>query len=145
MLIGWKNELEIGNEMIDTQHRMLVLLLRKLDIAIKSSLEHKIIMGILLEIRRFTEFHFLSEENLMAELRYPNLLDHEKIHSELLSQFNVFIAKINRKQEFAEDILPLIHAWIASHVLHEDMKIAEFVGNSKFRPIAEECYGLYLK
>jgi hemerythrin len=145
MLIGWKEELEIGNEMIDTQHRMLVLVLvlRKLDIAIKSSLEHKIIMGILLEIRRFTEFHFLSEENLMSELRYPDLLDHEKIHSNLLSQFNVFIAKINRKEEFAENILPVIHA--ASHVANEDLKIARYVGNSEFRPIAEECYGLYLK
>lgn len=145
MLIGWRNELEIGNEMIDTQHRMLVLLLRKLDIAIKSSLEHKIIMGILLEIRRFTEFHFLSEENLMAELRYPQLLDHEKIHSELLSQLNVFIAKVNRKQELAEDVLPMIHAWVASHVAHEDLKLAKFLGNSEFRPIAEACYGLYLK
>lgn len=78
MLIRWKEELEIGNEMIDTRHRMLVLLLRKLDIAVKSNLTHKAIMGVMPEIRRLTEFHFLSEENLMAELRYPNLLDHEK-------------------------------------------------------------------
>lgn len=106
MLIGWKNELEIGNEMIDTQHRMLVLLLRKLDIAVKSSLNHRIIMGVMLEIRKFTEFHFLSEENLMAELRYPGLRDHEKIHSELLSQFNVFIAKTNRPRSFRKISCP---------------------------------------
>ena len=59
MLISWKKELEIGNEMIDTQHRMLVLLLKKLNISIKRNMDRKIVMGILLEIKKFTEFHFL--------------------------------------------------------------------------------------
>ncbi|BBE51706.1 Bacteriohemerythrin [Ferriphaselus amnicola] len=145
MLICWKKELEIGNEMIDTQHRMLVLLLRKLHIAVVNKLEHKVIMGILLEIKKFTEFHFLSEENLMAELHYPELRQHEKIHSELLSQLNIFIAKINRQLESPEDILEVIHTWVANHVVSEDMKIAQFVRESQFRPIAEDCYALYLR
>ncbi|GAB5606121.1 bacteriohemerythrin [Sideroxyarcus sp. TK5] len=145
MQIAWKKELEIGNEMIDTQHRMLVLLLKKLDLAITSRMGEKVVMGVLLEVKKFTEFHFLSEENLMAELRYPGLADHERIHSELLGQLNVFIAKINRKQETPEDILPQIVTWVANHVVSEDLKIAEYVKSSSYRPIAEDCYALYLK
>jgi len=145
MQIAWKKELEIGNEMIDTQHRMLVLLLKKLDLAITSRMGEKVVMGVLLEVKKFTEFHFLSEENLMAELRYPGLADHERIHSELLGQMNVFIAKINRKQETPEDILPQIVSWVANHVVSEDLKIAEYVKSSSYRPIAEECYALYLR
>lgn len=145
MLISWKKELEIGNELIDSQHRMLVMLLRKLDMAVKNQMEHRVIMGIFLEIKRFTEFHFLSEENLMAELGYPGLSEHEKIHSELLVQVNVYIAKINRKQEFADDVLEALHTWFAHHVVGEDLKLAEYVRTSKMRPIAEEYYGLYLK
>jgi len=145
MQIAWKKELEIGNEMIDTQHRMLVLLLKKLDLAITNRMGEKVVMGILLEIKKFTEFHFLSEENLMSELRYPGLADHERIHSELLGQLNVFIAKINRKQETPEDILPQIVTWVANHVVSEDLKIAEYVKNSTYRPIAEDSYGLYLR
>jgi hemerythrin len=145
MQIAWKKELEIGNEMIDTQHRMLVLLLKKLDLALTSKMDQKIVMGIMLEIKKFTEFHFLSEENLMAELRYPGLADHEHIHSELLGVLNVFIAQINRKQEAPEDILPQIVSWVANHVVNEDLKIAEYVKSSAYRPIAEDCYALYLK
>ncbi len=144
MQIVWKKELELGNEMIDTQHRMLVLLLKKLDIALTNHLEHKVIMGILLEIKKFTEFHFLSEENLMAELHYPGLEAHERIHSELLAQLNVFIAQINRKQQTPQEILPQIVTWVANHVVSEDLKIAEYVKRSTFRPIAEESYALYL-
>lgn len=145
MQIAWKKELEIGNEMIDTQHRMLVLLLKKLDLALTSKMDQKIVMGIMLEIKKFTEFHFLSEENLMSELHYPGLADHERIHSELLGVLNVFIAQINRKQETPEDILSQIVSWVTNHVVSEDLKIAEYVKNSTFRPIAEDCYGLYLR
>jgi hemerythrin len=81
----------------------------------------------------------------MAELRYPGLEDHERIHSELLGVLNVFIAKINRKQEAPEDILPQIVSWVTNHVVSEDLKIAEYVKKSAFRPIAEECYALYFK
>ncbi|MBU4045006.1 MAG: hemerythrin family protein, partial [Gammaproteobacteria bacterium] len=123
----------------------LVLLLKKLDLAITNRMGEKVVMGILLEIKKFTEFHFLSEENLMSELRYPGLADHERIHSELLGQLNVFIAKINRKQETPEDILPQIVSWVANHVVSEDLKIAEYVKSSSYRPIAEECYALYLR
>ncbi len=56
--IVWQKELEIGNEMIDTQHRMLVLLLRKLEIAFDQQLPHTIIVGICLEIKKFTTFTF---------------------------------------------------------------------------------------
>lgn len=145
MLFSWNKDLEIGNEMIDTQHRMLMLLLRKLHIAITHHLDHKFIMGIFLEIKKFTEFHFLSEENLMHELRYPGLEEHEKTHSELLSQLSLFIAKINRHQELPEDTLDVIHTWFANHVVSQDLKIANHLKKSEFRPLAEECYGLYLK
>ncbi|MEW5904998.1 MAG: bacteriohemerythrin [Pseudomonadota bacterium] len=145
MQIAWKKELEIGNEMIDTQHRMLVLLLKKLDIALSNHMDQKVVMGIMLEIKKFTEFHFLSEENLMAELHYPGMAEHERIHSELLAHLNVFIAKINRNQETPQDILPQIVTWVTNHVVSEDLKIAEYVRRSAFRPIAEESYALYLR
>ena len=42
MYIHWEKELELGNDLIDTQHRIMVLLCRKLDIAIKAR-EHALI------------------------------------------------------------------------------------------------------
>lgn len=145
MLISWDDNLELGNVLIDTQHRMLVLLLRKLDIALKQKLPHKAIIGITLEIKKFTQFHFLSEENLMHELKYPDVENHENIHSGLLFHLDVIIAKVNRKQEFPDELLDMLLKWVTSHVVHEDMKIVSYIKESRFRPIAEEEYGLYLK
>ena len=70
MYIHWEKELELGNELIDTQHRIMVLLCRKLDIAIKTGRSEQTVRWVMLELRKFTEFHFLSEENLMHEIGY---------------------------------------------------------------------------
>lgn len=143
--IVWQKELEIGNEMIDTQHRMLVLLLRKLEIAFDQQLPHTIIVGICLEIKKFTDFHFLSEENLMRELCYPGLRHHAEAHSHLLMELELLIHKVNHGTETTDNLLKIMYAWVADHVLNEDKKIADFVSNSASHPIGEAEYGLYLK
>ena len=86
MYIHWEKELELGNDLIDTQHRILVLLCRKLDIAIKSNESEQTLRWVMLELRKFTEFHFISEENLMHEIGYPGVDEHSLIHSDLLAQ-----------------------------------------------------------
>lgn len=84
MYIHWEKELELGNDLIDTQHRILVLLCRKLDIAIKTQQSEQTVRWIMQELKKFTEFHFVSEENLMYEIGYPGVSDHALIHTELL-------------------------------------------------------------
>ena len=81
----------------------------------------------------------------MAELRYPGLAEHEEVHSNLLSQLNLFIAQINRGQEDPLEILPQLVTWVVNHVASHDLKIAEYVRSSAYRPIAEESYALYIR
>lgn len=144
MLISFDKDMELGNELIDAQHHMLIMLLKKLDIALKQNLPHKVIMGILLEIKKFTEFHFLCEENLMYELKYPEVVRHEKIHSGLLFQFEVIIAKVNQKQMFADETLDMLYRWVTAHAMHEDGKIVDHIKRNGFLTVGEAQHGLYL-
>lgn len=144
MYIHWEKELELGNDLIDTQHRILILLCRKLDIAIKTHETEKTVLSVMLELKKFTEFHFVSEENLMHEIGYPHVDEHALIHSDLLRQLDMALSKIGHHQEFPEDLLFFLNKWLANHVIHEDMKIAEYVNNSKRRPIGENLYAEYL-
>ncbi|GAB4118757.1 MAG: hypothetical protein Fur0026_08270 [Sideroxydans sp.] len=126
MYVHWEKELELGNDLIDTQHRMLVLLCRKLDIAIKSQAPEQTLRFVMLELRKFTEFHFVSEENLMHEIGYPGVDEHSLIHSDLLAQLDMAIAKIAHHKEFPEDLLFFLNKWLIQHVVREDLKIAEY-------------------
>jgi len=144
MFVTWKSELELGNDLIDTQHRMLVLLCRKLDIAIKSHESEHTIRAVILELKKFAEFHFLSEENLMREIEYPDVDQHAMIHTGLLRQMDSMLIKINRHTELPDDLLFMLTEWVVNHVLHEDQKITEHLKASSKRPIGEHLYEEYL-
>lgn len=144
MYIHWEKELELDNQLIDTQHRMLILLCRKLDITIKTRETEQTVLRVMLELKRFTEFHFVSEENLMHEIGYPHVDEHALIHSDLLRQLDLALSKIGHRKESPEDLLFFLNKWLGYHVVHEDLKIAEYVRNGKRRPIGENLYSEYL-
>lgn len=144
MYIRWEKELELDNPLIDTQHRILILLCRKLDIAIKTRETDKTILNVMQELKKFTEFHFVSEENLMREIGYPRVDEHALIHTDLLRQLDIALTKIGHHQEFPEDLLFFLNKWLSHHVIHDDLKIADYVKNGKRRPIGENLYAEYL-
>lgn len=144
MYIQWKKSLMLDNDLIDTQHRMEMLLCRKLDIAIKTKASDQSIRWIIQELKKFTEFHFVSEENLMHEIGYPEVDEHALIHADLLMQLDMTLAKINHHKEFPEDLLYFLNKWLGQHIVKDDLKVAEYIKNSLQRPIGEDLYKEYL-
>lgn len=125
VMIKWDNELSIGIDVIDLEHRMMVMLLRKLDIAVKSKASKSSLMRTLDELIEFTQFHFASEENLMREIYYPELLAHERVHSHLLSRLHVVAGRINHDRDDPSEAISYLWAWFGSHVLQADLPIGK--------------------
>lgn len=121
-----------------------MLLCRKLDIAIKTRQPEQTLRWIIVELKKFTEFHFVSEENLMHEIGYPGVGEHALIHTDLLVQLDMMLAKISHHREFPEDLLYFLNKWLVQHLAQEDMKIVDYLRLSVQRPIGEELYGQYL-
>ena len=140
MYIEWKEEFNLGNRLIDTQHQMLVLLCRKLDIAIKTKRSDSTIQMVMRELQKFVEFHFASEQNLMREIGYPDLSRHTRIHNELLIEMQIELRRIRHHKEFPDDVLYALSEWLTAHMRDEDSKIAAYVRNSTERPIGEDLY-----
>jgi hemerythrin-like metal-binding protein len=140
MYIRWSDKLALGNPLIDTQHRMLMMLTRKLDIAIKTRQSHQTIQRVILEVKKFTEFHFVSEQNLMHEIGFPEVEAHSKLHTGLLIDLQLELSKMSHGAEYPEDMLYTLHEWLVTHIEQEDSKIAAYVKESALRPIGEGLY-----
>jgi hemerythrin-like metal-binding protein len=95
-------------------------------------------------VKKFAEFHFASEQNLMHEIGYPEVERHSRIHNNLLIELQVQFSKMQHKVEFPEDVLYSLHAWLHDHVLNEDLPIAQYVKTSSLRPIGEDLYDNFL-
>jgi hemerythrin-like metal-binding protein len=142
--IHWDRTYETGQPLIDAEHRLLVMLFRKLDIAIKLKLPGITIARIVVETQRFVEFHFISEENLMVETGYRGLDAHRAVHRTLLAQFKAMAAKLAVHREYPDDLLYFLVDWLIEHIANEDQNVARHALVSSARPVAELIYAEYL-
>lgn len=126
MYIHWEDSFKIGNPLIDAEHQMMVMLCKKLDYAIKANASKPELIRVVVEMKKFAEFHFVSEENLMIEIGYPGYDNHAKIHTALLRELDLVAAGINKHGQIdAQELLDYIWRWLATHIEKEDLKIAD--------------------
>jgi hemerythrin len=144
MYIQWKKELESRNDAIDAQHRMMVLLCRKLEIAIRSKERERTVRRVIMELRKFTDFHFTSEENMMHEIGYPELESHARAHSILLLRFDIGMENVSHHLDFPDEITHLLNDCFLKHFLTADLAVAEYIRNFDKHPIGEHLYREFL-
>jgi hemerythrin-like metal-binding protein len=113
-------------------------------VAIKLHQPEATVSRIVLEVRRFVEFHFISEENLMIETGYPGAEAHQTVHRELLAELNAKMAKLHSHREYPEDLLDFLVRWLLEHIAHHDQHVARHARSSAERPVAELIYAEYL-
>lgn len=140
MYIHWDDKLRIGNDLIDDEHRLMVMLCKKLDCAIRENVPKNQLVRTVLEMKKFAEFHFVSEENLMLESGYPGYAMHEKIHSQLLLQLDVVAGRINQGTADPQETLEFIWNWLGTHIENEDMKIGVYLDEHRRASITQDAY-----
>lgn len=144
MYIHWDPSFETGQPLIDAQHRMLVFLFQKLNVAVKTGESQMTTNHVIGELKRFVEFHFSSEENLMRETGYPHLPAHQVQHMELLVELGALVTKVLGGREFPEDLVYFLNKWLVEHISSHDQHVALHILDATTRPIAEHSYGEYI-
>jgi hemerythrin-like metal-binding protein len=140
MYINWNDSFKIGVDVIDLEHQILFMLIKKLDYAIKQNAPTHLLVRILIELKEYAQFHFISEENLMLEIGFPDYAAHEQVHSNLLSQLEVVGGRINLGLADSEDVLSFVWNWLQGHVLHQDIEIAKFLAKNQHSTLAHSSY-----
>lgn len=140
MYIRWQKDFETGHPLIDAQHRLLVFLFKRLDAAIKTGQHGARLSRIVLETRKFVEFHFVSEENVMEETGYPDVEEHRKLHAGLMFQLNTMVTRLAAGREYPEDLLFFLNKWLIDHIGGHDRAVALHARDAAERPVAELFY-----
>lgn len=125
--IKWEKKYEIGHERIDFEHQIFVDLIAKIDDAVMLRNDNSYIERLLNELRAYAVFHFISEENIMYSINYPDYETHKQHHNELLDKYSQKLMEIDLGEQKVEDLIIFLKNWFVNHTLHEDRKIASFV------------------
>lgn len=116
----WSDELSVGIQEIDEQHKRLVDLVNQLNVAFVTGADSKVVSEALDRLIQYTQIHFTVEESLMRILGYPDYETHKKHHDALVHQVLGF------KLQFADgklsrlELMEFLHKWLTMHIMKED-------------------------
>ena len=128
MPIEWSDQLSVGHDAIDADHRHLIGLLNEFEAA--RDLVHAEVTARRLFI--YAQTHFDREEAVQLACDYPLYEEHRLQHRALVEQLNKIIrshfnAHSRDRVEIVEQIHRLLTQWIVRHVVDSDLKMKPYI------------------
>ena len=129
--LSWDEKYLIGHEKIDSEHMLFFDLMKSIERHFREGGDKKIISGLLDELRRYADFHFCSEENIMYEIGYSGLADQRTMHRNLLTDLDILINQYKEDDIAPPLIIGFLFNWFLGHSSVEDRKIQKFIEQTK--------------
>lgn len=125
-LIDWQPKYRLGIEVIDTQHRALVALIRQLQEAMEEGRGRAFQHTLIERLVTYTIGHFRFEENLMRQHGYESLAEHTEMHRVMTSQVRELQQKIHDGGAVSNAALMLfLRTWLTDHIMTHDRMYAQ--------------------
>ncbi len=125
--IKWDYKYEIGNERIDHEHRVFLGLIKKAAIASDQGADKDRVLRLLVEILKYADFHFYSEENIMLDVAYPDYDSHHQAHQQLLGALDEMYQSYRLDVIKLIDVVEFLMDWFSIHTTQVDKKIAQYL------------------
>ncbi|SMC26095.1 hemerythrin [Andreprevotia lacus DSM 23236] len=124
-LIVWSDELSVGIQEIDEQHKVLVGLLNELYDAIRHHHGRQASVEILNRLADYTRIHFTVEESLMRILGYPDYEGHKAHHEDLITQMQSLQQRLAAGETVTFELLHFLRNWLTRHIQEGDRRYTE--------------------
>ena len=121
----WTNELELGVQEMDDQHKVIINKINTLiesmnkdqSFSVKSSFD---------DLCKYTIHHFEEEEVYMDSISFPGATTHKLIHKNLLEKMGEISKEIDAGNLDKEGLISFLKMWLRSHIMGIDNKYGEY-------------------
>jgi hemerythrin len=128
MSLEWREQLSVGNDLIDSDHKYLIGLINRIEESMATMNRGQLTEG-LDSLSRYSLTHFALEEKIADGVHYPQIPRLHESHEALLGKLEQV------RQELDEDWTPtsiehfiaLLRAWLINHVIKEDLLMKPFL------------------
>ena len=129
MAITWNEDLSVGVDLIDEQHKLWFEKANQLYKAGQEGRAKEFIIEMFDFLDDYTKQHFKDEEAYMEKIKYPQIDAQKKAHAAFIAD----LAKLKRDyNESGGNIVLIINAnkmilnWLTQHIRNMDKKIGEY-------------------
>src|SRR5574343_796415 len=115
---NWRNDFEIGNTIIDQQHKHLFEVANQ----IFEAHDKQSMFNCTLKLFHYIREHFKDEERLMLKIGYPHYESHVQAHEQILLKLEEIGIHFKDADFDTNELNELMADWLLTHILKEDMK-----------------------
>jgi len=129
----WTEDLSVGVEEIDTQHKELFRRINSLVDAIRKAECKLVIDGVIKFLEEYAIMHFSEEEGYMKRYGYPEYLQHKTQHGIFMKSLSDLKEQAGlprvqgRSYELSVTTNQMVVDWIIVHITRVDRKLGEFL------------------
>lgn len=138
----WNENLETGNPLIDSQHRVLVDLLNQLarDLVVEDADE---IDRAFVKLADYANKHFSDEEKIFEKhlSNHPSFESHKKVHAAFFTSVNELKLEVEDKsyKDSVEKIILFLLQWLIKHIIHSDKRLIIVINAIKSGKTVDEA------
>lgn len=126
--IEWKPQYETGIPIIDEQHKRLFAILDAVQHAVVQGSPREEIGNLLQTLMADTVEHFRTEEAIMAQHGFPDLLAHIREHELLTEKLGELAQRFGGSQDaMALLVTTFMGGWLRHHISEGDLSYAHFI------------------
>jgi len=128
--IKWTDNLSVGIDIIDNDHKKLLGMINQLQTAVHYQTDETLVESTLNDLINYTKYHFSHEEKLLQQNNYPGFDAHKKQHEAMIKQIMQFVNeyRIDETRPI-EDIILYLKTWLINHIHGSDQKYVPFIKN----------------
>ena len=123
----WTEQLNIGIDVIDKQHRRIVDYINQLDDARSSGHPREEIASVINELVDYTLSHFAFEESMQEEARYPFIKAHKKVHDLFAQRVSEYQVRFDNGEDITKALNSMLVTWLFNHIKRDDADYVETV------------------
>jgi hemerythrin len=123
----WTDQLSIGIDVIDQQHRRIVEYINQLDDAQAFGHSREEIGNLINELVDYTISHFGFEESLQEEASYPFAKSHKKVHELFTVRVSEYQTRFEKGEDVCQGLNSLLVTWLFNHIKRDDADYVESV------------------
>jgi hemerythrin-like metal-binding protein len=123
--ITWKDFYSVGDPSLDAQHQQIVGAINEIYEAMEKKSTQQVVKPILDRLVKYTFEHFKHEEETMAAVEYPDLIEHKALHDKIRQK--TIDLKDNADFVTGQNLLLFLKEWWMGHIQTEDKKYSPYL------------------
>jgi hemerythrin len=113
----------VGNELLDTQHKIIFSNMAKVYGYLLSEKKGRELLDLLDKLDAYCKLHFLDEEKVMSEMGLPDLEEHKAQHMLFIRHLEIFMGRYEEMScTRSIDELNFLKGWFQEHIMAFDRK-----------------------